>query len=107
LGRLPFFGAEAPGIRAPNSVGAPASARCSAVLDTVGEWRSRPLEASYPLVFFDALRVKNRDEGVVRKKAIYVALGVQEGYRRPVDQKHRTRQILAAGGERIEEPGRQ
>ncbi len=29
-----------------------------AVLETVGEWQNRPLEASYPLVFFDALRVK-------------------------------------------------
>jgi len=34
-----------------------------AVLETVGEWQNRPLEASYPLVFFDALRVKIRDEG--------------------------------------------
>ena len=30
----------------------------------------------YPLVFFDALRVKIRDEGLVRNKAVYVALGV-------------------------------
>ncbi len=30
----------------------------------------------YPLIFFDALRVKNRDEGLVRNKAVYVALGV-------------------------------
>ena len=37
----------------------------------------RPLEASYPLVFFDALRVKIRDEGLVRNKAVYIALGVQ------------------------------
>jgi putative transposase len=47
-----------------------------AVLETVGEWQNRPLEASYPLVFFDALRVKIRDEGLVRNKAVYVALGV-------------------------------
>ena len=32
-----------------------------AVLETVSEWQNRPLEASYPLVFFDALRVKIRD----------------------------------------------
>src|SRR5471030_244084 len=49
-----------------------------AVLETVGEWQNRPLEASYPLVFFDALRVKIRDEGLVRNKAVYIALGVQE-----------------------------
>ena len=38
--------------------------------------QNRPLEAMYPLVFFDALRVKIRDEGLVRNKAVYVALGV-------------------------------
>jgi putative transposase len=48
-----------------------------AVLETVGQWQNRPLEASYPLVFFDALRVKIRDEGLVRNKAVYIALGVQ------------------------------
>ena len=36
----------------------------------------RPLETSYPLVFFDAIRVKIRDEGLVRNKAVYLALGV-------------------------------
>jgi putative transposase len=29
-----------------------------AVLETVAEWQNRPLETSYPLVFFDAIRVK-------------------------------------------------
>ncbi len=48
-----------------------------AVLETVTEWQNRPLETSYPLIFFDALRVKIRDEGLVRNKAIYLALGVQ------------------------------
>jgi putative transposase len=47
-----------------------------AVLETVAEWQNRPLEVMYPLVFFDALRVKIRDEGLVRNKAVYVALGV-------------------------------
>ena len=47
------------------------------VLETVSEWQNRPLEPSYPLVFFDALRVKIRDEGLVRNKAVYIALGVQ------------------------------
>jgi len=47
-----------------------------AVLETVAEWQNRPLEALYPLIFFDALRVKIRDEGLVRNKAVYVALGV-------------------------------
>ena len=39
-------------------------------------WQSRPLEPMYPVVFFDALRVKIREDGVVRNKAIYLALGV-------------------------------
>ena len=47
-----------------------------AVLETVAEWQNRPLEPMYPLVFFDALRVKIRDEGLVRNKAVYIALGV-------------------------------
>ena len=47
-----------------------------AVRETVAEWQNRPLETSYPLVFFDAIRVKIRDEGMVRNKAVYLALGV-------------------------------
>ena len=53
------------------------SAVTDAVLDEVAEWQNRPLEALYPLVFLDALRVKVRDEGIVRNKAVYVALGVR------------------------------
>ena len=48
-----------------------------AVLEQVAEWQNRPLDALYALVFFDALRVKIRDEGTVRNKAVYVALGVR------------------------------
>ncbi|MHC2632497.1 putative transposase [Bradyrhizobium liaoningense] len=47
-----------------------------AILDEVREWQSRPLEAIYPVVFFDALRVKIRDEGMVKNKAVYVVLGI-------------------------------
>jgi hypothetical protein len=47
-----------------------------AVLDEVREWQNRPLEAVYPVVFFDALRVKIRDEGLVKNKAVYVALAL-------------------------------
>ncbi|CAG2160880.1 hypothetical protein LMG26411_07829 [Cupriavidus numazuensis] len=47
-----------------------------AVMDEVITWQSRPLEAMYPVVFFDALRVKMREDGVVRNKAVYLALGV-------------------------------
>jgi transposase-like protein len=47
-----------------------------AVMAEVGAWQSRPLEAMYPVVFFDALRVKIKDEAVVRSKAVYLALGI-------------------------------
>jgi transposase-like protein len=47
-----------------------------AVMAEVGAWQARPLEPMYPLVFFDALRVKIREDAVVRNKAIYLALGV-------------------------------
>jgi putative transposase len=48
-----------------------------AVLEEVATWQARPLEPVYPLVFFDALRVKIRDEGLVRNKAVHIALGVR------------------------------
>src|SRR6201988_973302 len=47
-----------------------------AVLDEVREWQNRPLDRVYPVVFFDALRVKIRDEGLVKNKAVYVALAL-------------------------------
>jgi putative transposase len=82
-----------------------------AVLETVVEWQNRPLEASYPLVFFDALRVKIRDEGLVRNKAVYIALGVQGDGTKDIlghrTRKHRRGQILAARHERAEEPRHQ
>jgi transposase-like protein len=47
-----------------------------AVMDEVTAWQTRPLETMYPVVFFDALRVKIREDGVVRNKAVYLALAV-------------------------------
>lgn len=47
-----------------------------AVVAEVTAWQSRPLELMYPVVFFDALRVKIRDEATVRSKAVYLALAV-------------------------------
>ncbi|MCA6120115.1 transposase [Bradyrhizobium sp. WSM 1738] len=44
----------------------------------VREWQNRPLEAVYPVVFCDALRVKIRDEGLVKNKAVYLALNVDD-----------------------------
>lgn len=48
-----------------------------AVIDEVAAWQNRPVDAVYPIVFFDALRVKIRDEGHVRNKAVHIALGVR------------------------------
>jgi transposase-like protein len=47
-----------------------------AVVAEVTGWQTRPLEPMYPVVFFDALRVKIRDEATVRSKAVYLALGI-------------------------------
>ena len=47
-----------------------------AVQQEVAAWQTRPLEPMYPVVFFDALRVKMRDEAVVQSKAVYLALAI-------------------------------
>jgi putative transposase len=47
-----------------------------AVLAEVAEWQNRALEPLYPVVFFDCLFVKIRDDAVVRNKAVYLALGI-------------------------------
>jgi len=52
------------------------SAVTDQVIDEVTAWQARPLEPSYAVVFFDALRVKIRDEGLVRNKAVYLAIGM-------------------------------
>lgn len=52
------------------------SAVTDAVLEAVSAWQNRPLEPVYAIVYFDALRVKIRDEGLVRNKAVYLAIGI-------------------------------
>jgi len=52
------------------------SAVTDAVLEEVSAWQNRPLEPVYAIVYFDALRVKMRDEGLVRNKAVYLAIGI-------------------------------
>ena len=47
------------------------------VLAEVTAWQNRPLEPVYAVVFFDALRVKIREDAVVRNKAVYLALGIR------------------------------
>lgn len=46
------------------------------VVAVIGTWQQHPLEPMYPVIFFDALRVKIREEGLVRNKASDLALGV-------------------------------
>jgi putative transposase len=48
-----------------------------AVLEEVAAWQSRALDSTYAIVFFDALRVKIRDEGLVSNRAVYLAIGVR------------------------------
>ena len=55
-----------------------------AVLEEVTQWQQRPLDPVYPVVLFDCLRVKIRDEGVVRNKAVYLALGIERAGRKDV-----------------------
>jgi len=52
------------------------SAVTDEVMEEVTAWQQRPLEPCYPVVLFDALRVKIRDEGTVRNKAVSLALGI-------------------------------
>jgi transposase-like protein len=54
------------------------------VLEEVTQWQQRPLEAMYPIVYFDAVRLKIRDEGTVTNKAVYLALGIRADGRKEV-----------------------
>lgn len=54
------------------------SAVTDSVIEEVNAWQTRPLEPTYAIVYFDALRVKIRDEGLVRNKAVYLPSGHKE-----------------------------
>ena len=53
------------------------SAVTAAVLEEVAAWQSRGLDATYASVFFDAIRVKLRNQGMVNNRAVYLAIGVR------------------------------
>ena len=54
----------------------------SSVEEEVKEWQNRPLEALYPILYMDALQVKMRDNGQVKNRAVFVAIGVNmEGHK--------------------------
>ena len=46
------------------------------IISEVKEWQNRPIDELYPIVFFDAIRMKIRDEGRVVNKAAYLAIGI-------------------------------
>ena len=54
------------------------------VNDDVRQWQGRPLDSVYPVVFFDALRINIRKDGVIKKMAVHLALGVRCDDRRDV-----------------------
>src|SRR5262245_49627440 len=76
------------------------SSVCESVSAGVQEWRTRPLQTVWPILYLDALLLKARDEGRVVKKALYVAVGVNlEGHKEllglwPV--RRRRREVLLA-----------
>ena len=54
----------------------------SKILPTIEEWQNRPLEKVYPMVFLDAIHYHVRENNVVVKKAVYIALGYNlEGFK--------------------------
>jgi len=53
------------------------SAVTDTVLEEVAAWQSRGLDSTYAIVFFDARRVKIRNEGLVSNRAVYLAIGIR------------------------------
>ena len=53
------------------------SSATDAVIEEVKTWQSRPLDALYPIVYLDCIHAKVRDNGAVRIKAVYLALGIK------------------------------
>jgi putative transposase len=53
------------------------SAVTDTVLEEVAAWQSRGLDSTYAIIFFDAMRVKIRNEGLVSNRALYLAIGLR------------------------------
>lgn len=74
------------------------------IQEFVREWQTRPLDAVYPIVYRDALRMKIRVEGVVQNRCIYLAIGVnpegKKGSPRAVGERERRGEVLAFGVDR-------
>ena len=54
------------------------------ILPQIEEWQNRPLEEVYPVIFIDAIHYSVRDEGIIRKLAAYVMLGISVEGRKEV-----------------------
>lgn len=54
------------------------------LLPKIEEWQNRPLEDVYPVVFIDAIHYSVRDNGIIRKLAAYVILGISCSGRKEV-----------------------
>lgn len=46
------------------------------IMPQIEEWQNRPLDEVYPVLFIDAIHYSVRDEGIIRKLAAYVILGI-------------------------------
>ena len=77
-------------------------------MSEVTAWQARPFEPMAPVAFFDALRVKIREEAVTRNKAVYRASARRRArHPGPVGRERRRRQVLEEGVQRSEEARRQ
>jgi transposase-like protein len=54
------------------------------ILPIITEWRNRPLESVYPIMFLDAMHFKVRVDGKVSTKAFYSVLGVTKQGRKDI-----------------------
>lgn len=54
------------------------------IIPEIREWQSRQLEDVYPVVFMDAIHYSVRKEGIVVKKAVYLAIGIDKEGRKEV-----------------------
>ena len=53
------------------------------ILPQIEDWQNRPLDEVYPILYIDAIHYSVRDNGVIRKLAAYVILGINtEGKKR-------------------------
>ena len=52
------------------------------IIPQIEDWQNRPLSEIYPVLYIDAIRYSVRDNGVIRKLAAYVVLGIKLDYQK-------------------------